>query len=69
MLERVYGSNSCQLHAVYVTHDLLLATPLRQVFGRVIEDGMLVVRKLEAVATGKNNKPVLACVISECGQY
>jgi hypothetical protein len=39
------------------------------VFGRVIDDGMLVVRKIENVATGKNNKPNLPCVITECGEY
>jgi len=39
------------------------------VFGRVLDDGMLVVRKIENVATGKNNKPNLPCVITECGEY
>lgn len=38
------------------------------VFGRVIDEGMLIVRKLEAVATGQNNKPKLPCVITECGE-
>uniref|UniRef100_A0A0E0KKL4 Peptidyl-prolyl cis-trans isomerase n=1 Tax=Oryza punctata TaxID=4537 RepID=A0A0E0KKL4_ORYPU len=38
------------------------------VFGRVIGDGMLAVRKIENVATGPNNRPKLACVISECGE-
>lgn len=38
------------------------------VFGRVLGDGLLVVRKIENVATGANNKPKLACVISECGE-
>ena len=38
------------------------------VFGRVLGDGMLVVRKLEAVQTGPNNRPKLACTISECGE-
>jgi hypothetical protein len=31
--------------------------------------GMLVVRKMESVATGKNNKPNLPVVITECGEY
>jgi hypothetical protein len=35
---------------------------------RVLGDGLLVVRKIENVATGANNKPKLACVISECGE-
>jgi peptidyl-prolyl isomerase H (cyclophilin H) len=34
----------------------------------VLGDGLLVVRKIENVATGANNKPKLACVISECGE-
>ena len=39
------------------------------VFGRVIGDGMLTVRKLEAVQTvGQNNRPKLPCVITECGE-
>jgi len=38
------------------------------VFGRVIDEGMLIVRKLEAVATGQNNKPKLPCVITQCGE-
>ncbi len=40
-----------------------------QIFGRVIDDGLLVVRKIESVATGKNNKPVLPVVIVECGEF
>ncbi|KAK2080027.1 cytochrome P450 monooxygenase 22 [Prototheca wickerhamii] len=39
------------------------------VFGRVIGDSMLTVRKLEAVQTvGQNNRPKLPCVITECGE-
>ncbi|TQE10264.1 hypothetical protein C1H46_004103 [Malus baccata] len=38
------------------------------VFGRVLGDGLLVVRKIENVATGPNNRPKLACVIAECGE-
>mgnify|MGYP001811190978 CR=1 FL=1 len=39
-----------------------------QVFGRVIGDGMLVMRKIEAVATGPANRPKLPCVVTECGE-
>lgn len=35
---------------------------------RVLGDGLLVVRKIENVATGPNNRPKLACVIAECGE-
>lgn len=38
------------------------------VFGRVLGDGLLVVRKIENVATGPNNRPKLQCVIAECGE-
>ncbi|GFH30460.1 peptidyl-prolyl cis-trans isomerase [Haematococcus lacustris] len=36
---------------------------------QVIEDGMLAVRKIESVATGKNNRPNLPCIITECGEF
>ncbi|KAH9752300.1 peptidyl-prolyl cis-trans isomerase CYP22 [Citrus sinensis] len=35
---------------------------------RVLGDGLLVVRKIENVATGPNNRPKLACTIAECGE-
>ena len=38
------------------------------VFGRVLGDGMLILRKIEAVATGPANRPKLPCVIAECGE-
>ena len=37
------------------------------VFGRVI-DGLLVVRKVENVPTGANNRPKIPVTIYECGQ-
>ncbi|XP_066908125.1 peptidyl-prolyl cis-trans isomerase H-like [Halyomorpha halys] len=37
------------------------------VFGRVI-DGLLVMRKIENVPTGPNNKPKIPVLISQCGQ-
>lgn len=37
------------------------------VFGRVI-DGLLVMRKIENVPTGVNNKPKIPVIISQCGQ-
>ncbi|WZN66971.1 cyclophilin-type peptidyl-prolyl cis-trans isomerase [Chloropicon roscoffensis] len=38
------------------------------VFGRVLGDGLLVIRKVENVQCGPNNKPRLEVVISECGE-
>ncbi|KAK5666236.1 Peptidyl-prolyl cis-trans isomerase-like 1 [Batrachochytrium dendrobatidis] len=37
------------------------------VFGRVI-DGLLVLRKIENVPTGANNKPRMPVIVSECGE-
>ncbi|VEN33715.1 unnamed protein product [Callosobruchus maculatus] len=37
------------------------------VFGRVI-DGLLVMRKIENVPTGPNNKPKIPVTIVQCGQ-
>ena len=38
------------------------------VFGRVV-DGMLIVRKMEAVATqGQNNEPKVQIIITQCGE-
>lgn len=38
------------------------------VFGRVLGDSMLIVRKLENVATGAANKPKIPVLVSECGE-
>ena len=35
---------------------------------RVLGEGLLVVRKIENVATGPNNRPKLPCVTAECGE-
>ncbi|XP_073172454.1 peptidyl-prolyl cis-trans isomerase H isoform X2 [Lepidochelys kempii] len=37
------------------------------VFGKIV-DGLLVMRKIENVPTGPNNKPKLPVVISQCGE-
>lgn len=37
------------------------------VFGRVL-DGMMTVRKIEAVSTGANNRPKLDVKVSQCGE-
>jgi len=38
------------------------------VFGRVVGDGLLTVRKVEAVPTGAENRPRLPVVVAECGE-
>lgn len=37
-------------------------------FGRVLGDGMLVVRKMENVATGPSNRPLMTIRVAECGE-
>ena len=37
------------------------------VFGRVV-DGLLVVRKIENVPTGPNDRPKISVIISQCGE-
>jgi len=40
------------------------------VFGRVIEDGLKIVRMIENVSiVGANNRPKLTVEITQCGQY
>jgi len=60
------NSNGCQFFITCAKTDWLDGKHV--VFGRVLGEGMLVVRKLEAVATGANNKPKLPCTITECGE-
>ncbi|XP_067950906.1 peptidyl-prolyl cis-trans isomerase H-like [Watersipora subatra] len=58
-------SNGCQFFITCASCDFL--DNKHVVFGRVI-DGMLVVRKIENVPVGPNNRPKLNVVISQCGQ-
>ncbi|KAK2170344.1 hypothetical protein LSH36_3g16014 [Paralvinella palmiformis] len=58
-------SNGCQFFITCAKCDFLDGKHV--VFGRVIE-GMLVVRKIENVPTGPNNKPKIPVLISQCGE-
>ncbi|KAK9218125.1 hypothetical protein WN943_006760 [Citrus x changshan-huyou] len=60
------NSNGCQFFITCAKCDWL--DNKHVVFGRVLGDGLLVVRKIENVATGPNNRPKLACTIAECGE-
>ncbi|KOM49187.1 hypothetical protein LR48_Vigan08g001400 [Vigna angularis] len=60
------NTNGCQFFITCAKCDWL--DNKHVVFGRVLGDGLLVVRKIENVATGPNNRPKLACVIAECGE-
>ena len=58
-------SNGCQFFITCAKCDFLDGKHV--VFGRVI-DGLLVMRKIENVPTGPNNKPKIPVVVSQCGQ-
>jgi len=59
------NTNGCQFFITCDACDWLDGKHV--VFGKVI-DGMLTVRKIEAVAVGANSKPKLPIVISQCGE-
>jgi peptidyl-prolyl isomerase H (cyclophilin H) len=58
-------TNGCQFFVTCAKCDFLDLKHV--VFGRVL-DGLLVVRKIENVPCGPNNKPKIPIVIAECGQ-
>ena len=59
------NSNGCQFFITCAKTEWL--DDKHVVFGRVLGDGLLVVRKLENVACGPNNKPKISCVMARCG--
>ncbi|XP_055338067.1 peptidyl-prolyl cis-trans isomerase H-like [Paramacrobiotus metropolitanus] len=59
------NTNGCQFFITCNKCDFLDGKHV--VFGRVL-DGMLVLRKIENVPTGPNNRPKLPVVIAQCGQ-
>lgn len=60
------NTNGCQFFLTCAKTDWL--DQKHTVFGRVIGEGMLVVRKIENVQCGANNKPRMNVTISECGE-
>ncbi|XP_011020431.1 PREDICTED: peptidyl-prolyl cis-trans isomerase CYP22-like [Populus euphratica] len=60
------NTNGCQFFITCAKWDWL--DNKHVVFGRVLGDVLLVIRKIENVATGPNNRPKLPCVIAECGE-
>ncbi|KAJ7521056.1 hypothetical protein O6H91_19G035900 [Diphasiastrum complanatum] len=60
------STNGCQFFITCAKCDWL--DNKHVVFGRVLGEGLLVVRKIENVQTGPNNRPKLACLIAECGE-
>lgn len=60
------NSNGCQFFLTCAKCDWL--DNKHVVFGKVLGDSLLVLRKVENVQTGPNSRPKLACVIAECGE-
>lgn len=58
-------TNGCQFFITCAKCDFL--DKKHVVFGRII-DGLLIMRKIENVPTGPNNRPKLEVTISQCGQ-
>ncbi|KAI0235858.1 Peptidyl-prolyl cis-trans isomerase H [Lamellibrachia satsuma] len=58
-------TNGCQFFITCSKCDFLDGKHV--VFGQVI-DGLLVLRRIENVPTGPNNKPKIPVIISQCGQ-
>jgi len=58
-------TNGCQFFVTCAKCDFL--DKKHVVFGRVL-DGLLVIRKVENVPTGANNRPKIPITIYECGQ-
>ena len=59
------NTNGCQFFITCAKCDFLDGKHV--VFGKVI-DGLLVMRKIENVPTGANNRPKLGVMISQCGE-
>lgn len=59
-------TNGCQFFITCAKCDFL--DKKHVVFGKVIDDGMLIVRKMENVPVGPNNRPKLPVVVSQCGE-
>ena len=60
------GTNGCQFFITCAKTEWLDGKHV--VFGRVLGDSMLTIRKMENVATGPNNKPRIKIHITECGE-
>ncbi|KAJ3025441.1 UNVERIFIED_CONTAM: cytochrome P450 monooxygenase 7 [Siphonaria sp. JEL0065] len=59
------NTNGCQFFITCAKTDFLDGKHV--VFGR-LTDGLLVLRKIENVPTGPNNKPKVPVIITECGE-
>jgi len=59
-------SNGCQFFITCAKCDYL--DDKHVVFGKVVGDSLLIVRKIENVPVGANNRPRVAVVVSQCGE-
>lgn len=60
------NTNGCQFFITCAKTDWL--DNKHVVFGRVLGEGLLVVRKIENVPVAGANKPKLQCVVTESGE-
>ena len=60
------NTNGCQFFFTLAKTDWL--DDKHVVFGRVLGESLLTLRKIENVATGPNNKPKMQVVVAECGE-
>jgi len=60
------NTNGCQFFITCAPCDFL--DDKHVVFGQVVE-GLKIVRMIERVSVGANNKPITAVTITECGQW
>ena len=62
---QILGSSFCWDVEIKLMHECACR---HVVFGRVIGESLLVLRKIENVQTGANNKPKMQVAIAECGE-
>lgn len=60
------NTNGCQFFITCAKSEWLDGKHV--VFGRVLGESLLVVRKIENVQTGANNRPKLVCKVVQCGE-
>jgi len=60
------NTNGCQFFITCAKCDFL--DNKHVVFGKILDDGLLVIRRIENVAVGANNRPKLPIVVAQCGE-
>ena len=60
------NTNGCQFYFTLAKTDWL--DNKHVVFGKVLGESLLTLRKMENVATGPNNKPKMQVLVEQCGE-